>query len=478
MWPLTKENGTAAAIAAASAVNLQSTTSSSTLVYFLTALSVLTLGGSLIVDALSLLLQGFGALLLTCVVLLGTADAIATSIKSLFTGRNLNDPYDVPVDDKDYETDNVSTNDVKVLAEHNGLQYEEHLVPTDDGHILLVHRVFCSKYSGSKSFLPVLCAHGVLNRAGVFIAGSKRSLAVYLANSGLDVWLMNSRAIFPLHTFMSTNDPRYWDWSLDELGHYDVPAALAFVQKATSSAKVAYIGHSQGAAQAFVALHDHPDLANDISVLIGLAPAVFVHPPSQWIVKNFLSRMSVPLIRILFGHSSFIPLMLLVQKYASAYFFGSLAYIVFNYLFSWNDHTWQKWRRGTYFQFTPAAVSSRLVGHWLANLRNGRLRKLRPTPVNYSKSSTDDEPSEYSNNEVENYQFENVNCNVAIFHAGNDNLVDSKPLAQAIREQSSGKIVHYEELAGYNHMDVIWGKDAPDRVFHNIVKLVRTSTRK
>ncbi|KAH3743635.1 abhydrolase associated lipase [Pelomyxa schiedti] len=464
-----------------------------------TAVPVVTLGGTLAIDIIALALQGFGALLLTCVVILGVVDCISAKIKTKLRGssasgkaeRSKSNPRaksesespanselaapeaevesDIAKDDPDYGTDNVRTSEVRVIAEHNGLKYEEHMVPTEDGHILLTHRVFDPKLAGSKSFLPVLCAHGVLTGAGVLIAGSKRSLAVHLAKAGLDVWLMNSRATYPLHKFLSAKDPRFWDWGLDELGHFDVPAAISFIKQTTSHAKVAYIGHSQGAAQAFVALQSHPLLANDISVLVGLAPAVFVHPPPQWIVKHLLARMNVTLVRILFGHQSFIPLMLTIQRYSSAAFFGNLAYLVFNYLFSWNDNRWQRWRRPTYFQFTPVAVSSRLVGHWFTNLRNGRLCKLR-TPVNYSKAISSDEVDSVT--ALENYQFRNVNCNVAIFHAGNDSLVDSQSLAKAIKEQSTGKIIHYTDLEGYSHMDVVWAKDAPQRVFSPIVQLI------
>jgi len=39
--------------------------------------------------------------------------------------------------------------------------------------------------------------------------------------------------------------------------------------------QVAYIGHSQGNAQAFIALSLYPEIADQLSCFVALAPAVF-----------------------------------------------------------------------------------------------------------------------------------------------------------------------------------------------------------
>jgi len=460
MWPVlssTRINGTVAASTATSAAGL-------TIVYVCAILSTATVAATLIANSLTYLVQIVATSLLGLIVLASYIDALITFLKRTFFSSPINEDDRTTNDllKNDIIDDNVVTNEVSVLAAHHGLEYEEHNVSTGDGHVLVIHRVFDPAATNSDSFVPVLCVHGVLQRAGVFIAGSKRSLAVILAKKGYDVWLMNSRAVFPMHKHYSPSSHEFWDWSVDELGYYDVPAAVSHVRNSTGGKRVVYVGHSQGAAEAFVALHEHPELSNHLQLLVGLAPAVFAHPPPRWVVKHLLAPLSASTIQFLFGKGCFIPVMLVVQKYVSATLFANLAYAVFNYLFGWTDTLWQRWRAPTYFQFTPGAVSSRLVGHWMENLRNGRICKLRNAAT---KAPT-----------TENYGVENVHCPVAIFHGGEDNIVSSELLVKELNEKVPGKLVHFSSLPGYTHMDVIWAKDAPQKVFNPIADLIRITS--
>lgn len=47
------------------------------------------------------------------------------------------------------------------------------------------------------------------------------------------------------HRTYPRSDPRYWSWSIKEVGIYDLPAIVDYVYNKTGL-KPAYIGHSQG----------------------------------------------------------------------------------------------------------------------------------------------------------------------------------------------------------------------------------------
>lgn len=71
-----------------------------------------------------------------------------------------------------------------------------------------------------------------------------------MADAGYDVFLANSRGNFysRKHIYKNPDDPTsgFWDFSFYEMGIYDLPAVIDYVQKTTSNQKVYYIGHSQG----------------------------------------------------------------------------------------------------------------------------------------------------------------------------------------------------------------------------------------
>ena len=71
------------------------------------------------------------------------------------------------------------------------------------------------------------------------------------------------------------NEDRYWDFSWDEVGKYDLPAVTDFILRKNGHSKLAYIAHSMGNNQAFSAIHDDLDyFKNKWSLFISLAPAV------------------------------------------------------------------------------------------------------------------------------------------------------------------------------------------------------------
>ena len=46
------------------------------------------------------------------------------------------------------------------------------------------------------------------------------------------------------HATLKSKDEDYWQFDWQDMGDYDIPAALDFVTSNTGHAKVAYIGHS------------------------------------------------------------------------------------------------------------------------------------------------------------------------------------------------------------------------------------------
>ncbi|KAI8340343.1 Alpha/Beta hydrolase protein [Chlamydoabsidia padenii] len=165
------------------------------------------------------------------------------------------------------------TQDETYYASRWGYHCQQHTVITQDGYQLNLYRFSRKRKFGDGK--PILIGHGLFQCSGAFVLDEKDSLVFTLVDQGYDVWTGNNRAVGSLaHVSVSSNHACYWDWGLKELALYDFPAMLDYVRATTGYKRVGYIGHSQGNAQAFIALSLKPELANKMSCFIALAPAV------------------------------------------------------------------------------------------------------------------------------------------------------------------------------------------------------------
>ena len=74
------------------------------------------------------------------------------------------------------------------------------------------------------------------------------------------------------HTKIKVSSDKFWDFSLDQMAKYDIPAMIDYVLEATQQRHVFYVGHSQGSMLMMAALSENEDLAHKIKVNFALAP--------------------------------------------------------------------------------------------------------------------------------------------------------------------------------------------------------------
>jgi len=111
-----------------------------------------------------------------------------------------------------------------------------------------------------------------------------------LANIGYDVWLGNNRGNKYSRSHISLNpdkDKNFWDFSFHEMGKYDLPAMIDFIQLTTrSNRKITYVGHSQGTSQLFAAMTLLPDyFEQKINGFIALGPVTNLKNINQSFLK-------------------------------------------------------------------------------------------------------------------------------------------------------------------------------------------------
>ncbi|KAH6923424.1 hypothetical protein HPB50_001063 [Hyalomma asiaticum] len=95
-----------------------------------------------------------------------------------------------------------------------------------------------------------------------------------LADRGFDVWSMNSREAKPYskHMTISQKERKYWRWSFDEIGRYDLAACVDHVLRATGAPKLTIMALSQGVVMTLVLLSTRPEYNDKVNLVIAYGP--------------------------------------------------------------------------------------------------------------------------------------------------------------------------------------------------------------
>ena len=147
-------------------------------------------------------------------------------------------------------TDSDCDKSFSEICAENGFKFESHTVTTEDGYILTMMRIpgmLGEQVTSVKP--PVFFQHGLFDSSDAFISNwADKAPAFVAVRAGYDVWLGNTRGnkYSRKHVKLNPdiNRQQFWDFDLEQMGQYDLPAELDFVATYTGIEKIAYIGHS------------------------------------------------------------------------------------------------------------------------------------------------------------------------------------------------------------------------------------------
>lgn len=338
--------------------------------------------------------------------------------------------------------------------EIHGLGLLEYKITTEDGFVLVLQRVIDHLEPEDVTFKrkPVLLLHGLLQSSGAYAtSGPDNSIAFFLHKKGYDVWLGNNRCGFePQHAYLDADDPNMWNWNINDMANYDLPAMVDHVLQSTGSgSKVALVAHSQGTTQTFLALlsknikRNNSSLNKKISCFVALSPAVFGGQLLRTkLFIRFMNTLPQPLFKYFFGIHSFMPIMMHMRSVLVGHrIFGFLSYAMFNFLFDWDDSLWDKRYRTRQFVFSPVYISSKLMLWWLNN-KDGFINNSTTIFKSEERWFDADTPPIY------------------LFIPEEDKLVDCGLLLRHFEKfETEIPRFHYKVLPKYSHLDVLWAKD-------------------
>lgn len=128
-------------------------------------------------------------------------------------------------------------------------------------------------------------------------------IAYLLYDNGYDVWMVSCRGTRPSRGHIRL-DPagkhrkKYWNFSLHEIGKYDVPATIDYILEQTNQSKLHYVGYSQGTTLFFIMTSTRPEYNERVASMIAMAPAVYVKH-SQHTFLNILAKYYTLIKRVL-----------------------------------------------------------------------------------------------------------------------------------------------------------------------------------
>ncbi|NWW18581.1 LICH hydrolase, partial [Falcunculus frontatus] len=361
---------------------------------------------------------------------------------------------------------------ISEIITFRGYPSEEYEVTTEDGYILSINRIPYGRkgHEGSEGPRPaVFLQHGLLADASNWITNlDYNSLGFMLADAGYDVWLGNSRGNTwsRKHTHFTVKQEEFWVFSFDEMAKYDLPASVDFILKKTGQEQVFYIGHSQGTTMAFVAFSTLPQLAKKIKMFFALAPVATVKFATSPLVKFGL--FPDLLLKDMFGKKQFLPqnslLKWLATHVCTHRILDDLCGNLFFLLCGFNERNLNMSRVDVYSTHCPAGTSVQNMIHWSQAVRTGELKA-------YDWGSKTANMAHYNQSTPPFYKIKEMTVPTAVWTGGQDWLADPKDIAMLLTQITN--LVYHKNIPEWEHLDFIWGLDAPYRMYNEIINMIR-----
>ncbi|XP_045293137.1 lysosomal acid lipase/cholesteryl ester hydrolase [Leopardus geoffroyi] len=359
---------------------------------------------------------------------------------------------------------------VTEIISYWGFPSEEHYVETKDGYILCLHRIpHGRKNRADKGPKPVVfLQHGLLADSSNWVTNlPNNSLGFFLADTGFDVWMGNSRGNTwsRRHKTLSPSQDEFWAFSYDEMANYDLSASINFVLNKTGQEQVYYVGHSQGTTIGFIAFSRIPELARKIKLFLALAPVASIKFSTSPLKK--LGDFPDFLFKHLFGVRQFLPqnvvLKWLSTSVCSRVILKELCGNALFVLCGFNERNLNMSRVSVYITHSPAGTSVQNILHW------GQVLKYHKFQA-FDWGSHAKNYFHYNQTYPPLYNVRDMLVPTAVWIGGQDSLADVNDVNILLPQITN--LVYNKLIPEWEHLDFIWGLDAPWRLYDDMVKLM------
>ncbi|XP_067858635.1 gastric triacylglycerol lipase [Heptranchias perlo] len=370
------------------------------------------------------------------------------------------------------EVDPEANMNIRQLIAYRGYPSEEYEVVTSDGYILSINRIphgFKENNTQQGSRPAVFLQHGLLAAGSNWVTNlANNSLGFILADAGYDVWIGNSRGNTwsRKHKTIPVSKDEFWAFSFDEMATKDLPAVIDFILQKTKQQQLYYVGHSQGTTIAFIAFSTMPELAKKIKVFFGLAPVATIKYSESPLVK--IGQLPEFLIKDLFGNQEFLPqsveLKWLATHICNRFLIEELCGNIFFIISGFNEKNLNMSRIPVYTTHCPAGTSVQNMLHWSQAVKKGNFQA-------FDWGSHQKNKAHYNQTKPPLYNIKSMAVPTALWTGGNDWLADPTDVIMLLNQVPN--LIYHKEFPDWEHLDFIWGLDAPQRMYNEIIDLMR-----
>jgi len=375
--------------------------------------------------------------------------------------------------------------DVCEFIENRGFKVEKHFATTPDSYIIGLQRIPYKMTPPDGADEPVedkqvtrrgvvLFIHGFMQSSEAFVIRKDvhNSIPLVLASAGYDVWLGNNRGnkYSCKHTSKKASHDDFWDFCLDEMIRYDLPTMIEYVLAQSGAETLTIIGFSQGTAQSFACLSSNSQIAKRVNLFIALAPVSAVKGFSNPVVDN-LARSRPDFVFLLFGKRAILPSAHFWRKILSRSLFVTAIDKAILFLFGWTAQCIDPAEKALLYSHIYSFSSTKTVCHWFQIIQSSRFQMFDDAMSStYSSSSTG-----YSLISLPQYCTNQLQCPVACFYGGKDNLPNTSALLSTLPKE---KLVFLHKEDEYEHLDFMWAKDTGKKICPKILNLLDKYCRK
>uniref|UniRef100_A0A182P818 Potential DNA-binding domain-containing protein n=1 Tax=Anopheles epiroticus TaxID=199890 RepID=A0A182P818_9DIPT len=360
------------------------------------------------------------------------------------------------------------------LLRKYGYPAEEHIVETDDGYLLGVHRCPGSPLSPPAPGKPVvLLQHGMLSSSADYILmGPDTSLAYMLADAGYDVWMGNARGnrYSRRHRFRSNVTQTFWDFSWHEVGSIDIPNMIDYILARTGQQSLQYVGHSQGTTAYWVMMSQHPYYNRRIKSMHALAPAAYMHntrSPYVLFLATFL--YTTDLMLQMMGTWWFEPTNEMdiqggLQNCHDGAPFQDMCSINTFLIAGFNTEEVNSTMLPVIHAHSPAGASTMQMIHHAQTIRSRIFRQYDHGAMNMLRYGQLTPPV---------YILANVQAPTLFYHSTNDWLATPADVELLYRELPNVVKRYLVPLPAFNHLDFVWAINVRSLLYNELLADLR-----
>ncbi|KAN0074466.1 Alpha/Beta hydrolase fold [Tylopilus felleus] len=325
--------------------------------------------------------------------------------------------HDTPTTEEAVASAIHAAKDFGGLAALYGYVHEEHVILTKDGYILTLHHI-----PQRKGMCGSACLHEFVLTV----------LALSVQSVGFD-----------------------FAW-------HDIPNSIEYILEHTSVGSLGYVGFSQGTTQALPVLSINLQLNETVNVLVALAPAMSPTGLATPIV-DALMKASPTSIYLFFGRKAILSSVTTWQAIFYPHIFTSIIDHSLGF-FSWDNRNITTTQKTAVYTHLYSYVSVKSVVHWFQIMRESTFQMFDDDITVFGGSANASKAYR-----PPQFPTRNIKTPILLLYGNRDSLVDINTMVSAL--PVSGTRV--KKLDGYEHLDILWGKDIDKDVFPEVVNALQ-----